>query len=328
MRTVPCKIAVCLLMGFFLVGSSLTDSTAGAAEYPTRAITLIVPYPAGGVTDLGARVLADAMEKHLKQPVVVMNKVGGGSTIGGYAVASAKPDGYTLGFFPIAPNIPEAFEFLQGAPYSSADLTPISGVITPFMTVTSKEDAPWNSFKELIEYAKKNPGVKMGSTGKQTIQYMFSATLNRTEKTGFSIIPFSGDSTNLAALLGGHIQAAIIDYSAISSLVDAKKLKALAVVTTKRADFAPNVPTVEELGYPSRFLSVIGVAGPKGLPEEIVKKIDDVIAKICTEPEFRTKLRNTALGIYYKGPAAYKAHIASYRENVLAFSKEEGLEKK
>jgi len=328
MRTILSKIAVCLLMGFFLVGPSLNDSYGASSESPTRAITMIVPYPAGGVTDLGARLLADTMEKHLKQPAVVMNKVGGGSTIGGYAVASAKPDGYTLGFFPIAPNIPEAFEFIQGAPYSSADLSPISGVITPFMTVTVKEDAPWGSFKELIEYAKKNPGIKMGSTGKQTIQYMFSATLNRTEKTGFAIVPFSGDSTNLTALLGGHIEAAIIDYSAIRSLVEARKLKALAVVTAKRAEFAPNVPTVEELGYPSRFLSVIGVAGPKGLPEDIIRKIDDVIAKICTEPDFRAKLHNTALGIYYKNSAAYKVHIASYKENVLTFFKEEEAAKK
>lgn len=126
---------------------------------------------------------------------------------------------------------------------------------------------------------------------------MFPATSNRTEKAGFAIVPFSGDSTNLAALLGGHIEAAVIDYSAIRSLVEAKKLKALAVVTSIRAEFAPNVPTVEELGYPSRFLSVIGVVGPKGLPEETIKKIDEVIAKICTEPDFCAKLHNTALGI-------------------------------
>ena len=106
----------------FCVAASLITWTApalAASDYPNRAITLIVPYPAGGVTDLGARAVADSLEKHLKQPVVVVNKTGGGTTIGGYAVASAKPDGYTLGFFPVAAAIPEAYAYFQDAPYSS-----------------------------------------------------------------------------------------------------------------------------------------------------------------------------------------------------------------
>ena len=319
--------SICVLVGFFLVGLFLTGAYGAAPDYPNRAITMIVPYPAGGVTDLAARALADAMEKHLKQPVVVMNKVGGGTTIGGYAVASAKRDGYTLGFFPVATAIPEAFEYFQEAPYSSKDLRPISGVVTPFMSVTVKEDAPWNSFKELVDYSKKNPGIKVGTGGKQTLQHMFLTTLNRTEKTGFVGIPFAGDAQNVSALLGGHVSVIMQDYSAVKSLADAKKFKVLAVIHEKRADFAPMVPTVGELGYPVRFVSILGVVGPIGLPEEIVEKIDKLVAGICREQDFQTKIRNAALQIYYQDPTTYQTHLSRYKENVIAFFKEEGLVK-
>lgn len=328
MKSLQYKAAICLLTVLFVAGASWTEVRAAAPEYPNRAVTMIVPYPAGGVTDLAARALADAMEKHLKQPVVVTNKVGGATTMGGYALASAKPDGYTLGFFPVAPTIPEAFEYFQEAPYSSKDLRPISGVTTPVMAITVKEDAPWHSFKELVEYARKSPGIKVGTGGKQTLQYMFMATLNRTDKTGFVGIPFTGDPQNVSSLLGGHISVSMMDYSPIKSLVDAKKLRVLAVITEKRADFLPAVPTVVELGYPVKFVSVLGVVAPKGLPDDIATKIDNLVASICREADFQTKIRNTTLQIHNLNSAAYQAHLAGYKENVLIFFKEEGLVKK
>jgi tripartite-type tricarboxylate transporter receptor subunit TctC len=322
------KAAICLFAGFLLTGLCLADLHAAAPEYPNHTVSMIVPYPPGGVTDLAARALADAMEKHVKQPVVVVNKVGGATTIGGYALATAKPDGYTLGFFPVAPTIPEAFEYFQEAPYTSKDLRPISGVTTPVMAIAVKEDAPWNSFKALIEYAKKNPGIKVGTGGKQTLQYLFMATINRTDKTGFVGIPFTGDPQNVSSLLGGHISVSMMDYSPLKSLVDAKKLKILAVITEQRADFLPAVPTVAELGYPVKFVSVLGVVAPKGIPDNIAAKIDNLVSIICKETDFQTKIRNTTLQIHHLNSAAYQAHLAGYKENVLAFFKEEGLVKK
>ena len=327
MRSVRRGVPICLLSGLLLVGVVWTALRAAAPEYPNRAVTVIVPYPAGGVTDLAARALADAMEKQMKQPVVVLNKVGGATTIGGYALSTAKPDGYTLGFFPVAPTIPEAFEYFQEAPYTSKDLRPISGVTTPVMAIAVKEDAPWNSFKALIEYAKKNPGIKVGTGGKQTLQYLFMATLNRTDKTGFVGIPFTGDPQNVSSLLGGHISVSMMDFSPLKSLVDAKKLKVLAFITEKRADFLPSVPTVAELGYPVKFVSVLGVVAPKGIPDEIAAKIDGLVAAICKETDFQTKIRNTTLQIHYLNSAAYQAHLAGYKDNVMAFFKEEGLVK-
>src|SRR3972149_5807525 len=119
---------ICLFLGLFTIGSLGAELHASSATYPDRAITVVVPYPAGGVTDLSARALAERMEKHLKQPVVVVNKVGGRATVGGFAVVTAKPDGYTLGFFPIASSLPEVFSYFYDAPYSGKDLKPISCV--------------------------------------------------------------------------------------------------------------------------------------------------------------------------------------------------------
>jgi len=328
MESTGANRAICLLMGFLLMGLSWTGSDAASTDYPNRAVTMIVPYPAGGVTDLAARALAEAMEKHLKQPVVVLNKVGGATTIGGYAVASAKPDGYTLGFFPVATSIPEAFEYFQEAPYSSKDLRPVSGVTTPVFAIVVRDDASWHSFKDLVEHARKNPGMKVGTGGKQTLQYMFMTTLNRTDKTGFVGIPFPGDPQNVSALLGGHTSVSMMDYSSLKPLVDAKKLRVLATITEKRADFLPTTPTVTELGYPVRFVSVLGVTAPRGLPDDLLLRLDSLVARICAEPDFQTKIRNTALLIHYQNTAAYQAHLATYKENVLAFFKEEGLVKK
>jgi tripartite-type tricarboxylate transporter receptor subunit TctC len=302
-------------------------AVTAASDYPNRAITLIVPDPAGGVTDLGARAVADSLEKHLKQPVVVVNKVGGSTMSGGYAVASAKPDGYTLGFFPMAAAIPEAYAYFQDAPYSSKDLRPICSAVATAYTISVKEDAPWKTLKELFEYAKKNPGMKAGTGGKQTLQSMLLTTINKTEKTGFVAVPFAGDPQNLAALLGGHTQVGLFDFSVAKSLWDAKKLRVLATVTEKRAEFAPNVPTVVELGYPILYVSILGINAPKGVPEEVVKKIDDLTATISKEQDFRTKTHNTSLQVNYQDSATYVKSLATYRNNILAFFKEEGLVK-
>jgi tripartite-type tricarboxylate transporter receptor subunit TctC len=319
---------ISVLMVSFLVGFLCAVVEAAGSEYPTRTVTMVVPYPAGGVTDLAARALAEAMEKHLKHPVVVVNKVGGATTSGGYAVASAKPDGYTLGFFPPAAAIPEAFTYFQEAPYSSKDIKPISSVSSVVQVVAVKEDAPWNSLKELTDYAKKNPGIKVSSGGKQTVPHMFLTTLNKMEKTGFVGVPFPGDAPNLAALMGGHISVGMLDYVVMKSLVDAKKIKVLAVITSeKRVDSLPTVPTAIELGYRVVFLPILGVVGPKDIPEEIVEKLNSLIAKICTEQDFQARMRNIPLQINNQNSNTYERSLSKFKDNILAFFKEEGLVK-
>jgi tripartite-type tricarboxylate transporter receptor subunit TctC len=303
----------------------LTPAIGIGIDYPTKTITMICPYPPGGVTDLGARALAESMEKHLKQPVVVVNKVGGGTTVGGYAVASSKPDGYTLGFFPTSAMIPEAYAYFQEAPYTSNDLKFVSGVVGPVLSVAVKEDAPWKSFEELIEYAKKNPGIKVGTGGKQTVQYMFLTILNKTKNTGFVPIPFTGDPQNLSSLLGGHTLVGIMDYSAVSSLIEAKRVRVLAVLIERRVEFAPNIPTVVELGYSIVYIPILGVVGPKKMPEEIVSYLDSLIGKICKEQPFQIRMRNIPLQIIYQNSTTFEQTNMKYKKDIMSYFKEEGL---
>jgi len=144
------SIKACFLfVGLFFIGSCPNILYAAGSEYPNRAVTLIVPFAAGGTTDLNARIFAEAMEKHLKQPVVVVNKPGGSMTIAGYAVASAKPDGYTLGFLVGASVVPEVFAYFYSADYSSNDLRPICRVCTLILTILVRGDAPWNSHRDI-----------------------------------------------------------------------------------------------------------------------------------------------------------------------------------
>jgi tripartite-type tricarboxylate transporter receptor subunit TctC len=223
--------------------------------------------------------------------------------------------------------IPEAYTFFQEAPYTSKDLKSVSGVVGAVLSVAVKEDAPWNSLKELIDHAKKNPGLKVGTGGKQTVQHMLLTTLNKVEKTGFVGVPFSGDATNLPALLGGHTSVGMMDYSALKSLAEAKKVKVLAVVTEKRVDFAPKVPSVVELGYPIVYVPILGVVAPKGTSQEIIDKLDNLIAKICTEQDFKTKMFNIPLQIMYQPSDTFEKTNLKYKDNILTFFKEEGLAK-
>ena len=316
-----------LFIGLFLIGSYWTEIHAAGSGYPDKAITLVVPFAPGGVTDLGARALADAMEKQLKQPVVVVNKPGGGTTIGGNAVVTSKPDGYTLGFFPTSASLPEVFTYFYEAPYSSKDLKPICRILAPVLAVTVKEDAPWKSLKDLVEFARKNPGTKMGTHGKSTLGYLVMTTVGKAEKVSFVDVPFAGDSKIVPAILGGHVPFGTPAFPSIKPLLDAKKVKVLALCIEKRADFAPEIPTVVELGYKLAFISYLGVFGPKGTPDEVVKKIDEVVRKISEEQDFRSKINGMGTQLHYEDTASFEKSLIRYRENLQAFFKEEGLVK-
>lgn len=316
-----------LMIGLVLLGPLAGEIRATSSKYPDRAVTLVVPYAAGGGVDLGARALGEAMEKHLKQPVVVVSKPGGATTVGGYAVVSAKPDGYTLGFFAASASIPEVFSYFYDAPYSSKDLQPISRVIAPVLAITVKEDAPWNSLKDLVEFARKNPGLKIGTHGKSTHGYVVMTTVAKAEKVNFVHVPFDGDSKIVPAILGGHIPIGTPAFPAIKSLLDAKKLKVLALCIEKRADFAPEIPTVVELGYKLGFISYLGLFGPRETSQVVIKQLDELVRKIVEEQEFQTRIKNMGAQVSYENTTSFEKSLSQYKENLRVFFKEEGLVK-
>jgi len=319
------SIAIAGLASAILLGGALAGDAR--AQYPERPITIVVPYPAGGVTDLTARALADSMSKHLPQPVVVLNKPGAGATVGGGAVASAAPDGYTLGFFPLAAAVPEVFRFRYTAPYTTNDLRAIASVAATAMSFAVKTDSPLQSMKDVVELARKNNGLLIGTPGPQTLPSMFMVQLSKKEGVKLEDAAFGGDAKTLPALLGGHVQVGAIDYSALRSSVEAGRLRVLAVCTENRVDFLPNVPTVKELGYPLPYVSSLGVFGPKALPADLVKKLEDLVAKVTKEPDFIAKMKGLTIQTSFKDSATYQQAVLRDRDNLETFFREQGLYK-
>jgi tripartite-type tricarboxylate transporter receptor subunit TctC len=318
-------IGVCSVV--FFVTFIAFSRGARAASYPERTITLVVPFAPGGVTDLGARAFADALQRELKQTVVVVNKPGGGTTIAGNTIAMAKPDGYTLGFLPGSASVPEVYTYFNEAPYTSKDLKPAARVLVPVLAITVKADSPYNSLKDLVQAAKKVNSMKIATHGKSTLGYLVLRTVGKAEKVNFVDVPFAGDSQIVPAILGGHVPAGTPAYPAIKSLVEAKQLRVLALCLEKRADFAANVPTVTELGYKLAYITFLGVFAPKGTPDEIVQKLSDVSRKITQQADFQKKLNNMGIQVTYESADAFQKSLVLYKENLTAFFKAEGLVK-
>lgn len=303
-------------------------ASLGLAEYPEKPISIVVPYPAGGVMDLTARALADSLTAYVSQPVVVVNRTGAGATIGGNAVATAAPDGYTLGFFPVAAAVPEVFRFAYSAPYSSQDLKPISAVAATAMSFAVKADSPLRSMKDVVELARKSGGLMIGTPGKQTLPSMIMVKMAAKESVKLEDAPFGGDSKTLPALLGGHVAVGAIDFAALKASVEAGKIRVLAVCTEKRIDLAPDVPTVLELGYDLPYVSSLGLFGPKGLPEDVARKLDELVARIASEPKFVNRMKEMSIQVAYKDSATYRPALARDRANLEAFFTQQGMYKK
>jgi tripartite-type tricarboxylate transporter receptor subunit TctC len=320
------KIAVfwfCLLPIFVLA----THPLFAQEQYPTKAITFVVPFSPGGSTDLGARALAQFLSKALGHPVVILNKPGGAATVGGNAVATAKPDGYTLGFLPLSPSIPEAYTYFLGAPYTSKDLKPVSRAIAPVAAITVKTDAPWKSLKELVEFAKKNPGVKYGTTGLGSSSHTLMVTIEKAESAKFTHITFPGDSDIATAILGKHIPFGLPSFVAVKPQVDAGNLRVLAVYLSKRLDVFPSAPTVAELGYKLPYYPYLGVFAPKGTPDPIIKKLDKAIEQIKDDPTYVEKINSLGLAVTYESSEPFKNSIMQAKTNIDQLFKELGYVK-
>ena len=305
--------------------AGIVSPANGASAYPERPITLVVPLAAGGTVDLQARVLAQSMEKELKQPVVVVNKPGGSMTVGGYAVASAKPDGYTIGLLTVASSLPELFSFIQKPPYLSDDLRPVCRIGTSVMAIAVRADAPWNTLKELVEYARSNPRMKYSHQGRGGTSHTAMSAIIMAEKLDLVDVPTDGDAAMLPALLGGHIPVGIPAYSAAKPLIEAKKIKVLALCIDKRAPFAPEVPTVVELGYKLPYIAYHSLFAPAKTGDDLVKKLDEVSRKVSGDKDYIEKMTQMDGLVTYEDTASFEKTVSRYKADLRAFFKEQGL---
>ena len=254
------------------------------AKFPSRPVTFIQPFSAGVTADLAIRLISKEAEKFIGQPIVVVNKPGGAGSIGVAAIATSKPDGYTVGNTAGSPLF--VVPLLEKVPYHPVkDLKMIMQFSTFNIGVVVKADSPFKSFKDLINYARQNPKkLTYGTTGPTSMQALVMEQIAKKEKVQITIIPYKAMSEAEMALLGGHIQCAVGDLS--YSLLEAGKTSLLLLFREEHSVELPKTPILKELGYDLPLPYPLCVAGPKGIPEGIVEKLEAAFTKALKEPAF------------------------------------------
>jgi tripartite-type tricarboxylate transporter receptor subunit TctC len=272
---------------------------AYAADYPTKPITLQVPYPAGGSSDVGARILAAIAEKQIGQPIVVVNKAGAGGQIGWTELARQKPDGYYLG----AINLPHLLSAIldpeRKATFKAEDILPIISQALDPTTISIRPDSPWKTLKDLIDDCKKRPGqITAGIVG--YLQDDEIGYLQFAEAAGIQmrLVYFDGAAPAITALLGKHVDVLFCTVADNYTQWKAGRIRMLTIMDKERTKFYPDLPTTAELGFPGVIsASTRGIAGPKGMPEPILKKLYDEFKKAMMSKEHLDKLESAGMPV-------------------------------
>ena len=268
-----------------LVASALANGTAQAQNFPTRPVTLIVPWPAGGTTDVVMRALATATEKHLGQSLVIDNRGGAAGTLGpAHLAANTKPDGYTVSQIPITVFRYPAMRKTSFDP--ARDFTYVIGLTGYTFGVVVRKDAPWKTFQELLADAKANPGkINYGTPGAGTSLHITMEQIARLQGIKWTHVPFKGNAESTAALLGGHIQVEA-DSTGWAPLVNTGELRLLVTWGASRTKNWPDVPTLKDVGIDLVSNSPFGIAGPAGMDAAIVKVLHDAFKRGMEDPSY------------------------------------------
>ncbi|MDI3471014.1 MAG: Tricarboxylate transport protein TctC [Pseudolabrys sp.] len=298
---------------------------AHAADYPERAIKLIVPWAAGGDTDVIFRPLASLLQKSLGQPVVIANVSGASGTVGEREAATAPPDGYTVfGSHDFIHSV--YFGGMTDIKYDKA-FDPVCMVSSTPSVVTVGAKTPWKTFKELVEDAKKRPGqIVVGASLGSTSQYSM-ALAAKAAGIKFKYVPYDGTAKRMTALLSGNIDVGDSNLTQ-KSKVEAGLLRFLANMAPKRTTGLEDVPTMKELGYDVTYAVSRGLMVPKGTPPAIIAKLNDACAKATKDPEYAKTLLNQGTDVSYLGPQGYAEYLKKADQETKEVAKDLGLLKR
>lgn len=308
--------------GLFL-SLGLIPVSQAEQTYPSRAITLIVPYAAGGTTDVVARQFAMALQKATKQTIIVENKPGVSGTLGAMALKKAAPDGYTLSLIP-APVFRQPY--IQKATYDPAtDFTYLSRISGYTFGVVVQKDSPWKSWADLVAAAHAAPNkYTYGVPGQYSTPHITMLEISSKLGVELTPIPYKSDGECLPALLGGHVDVCAAGSSA-GTLVDAGKLRWLNIWTENRSSSWPDVPTLRDLGLDMVSSSPYGVAGPKGMSENVVRVLESALREAANDPEHVAALNRQQQDLLYLDSKAYTAFAMQQIEREKAVVKQLGL---
>ena len=295
-----------------LLGSALATAAAGTARaqaaWPARPVTLVVPWPAGGSTDVSMRAMAEAAAKHLGQPIVVDNKPGASGTLGPATMAAAaRPDGYTIAQMPISMfRLP----YMQKTAFDpQRDFTYISNLTGYTFGVVVKKDSKFQSFKDLIEAARAAPGkITYATPGAGTTLHITMEQIAAAAGVKLTQVPFKGGAETSAAVMGGHVDATA-DSTGWGPLVDAGELRLLCTWGPARTKKWPNVPNLVELGINIVSDSPFGIAGPRGMNPAAVQKLDEAFRAAMADPGVLATLEKFDMAPRYMPTAEYKTFV-------------------
>lgn len=302
-----------LFLSIILTGCSSAGKEAKSEKpkFPTKAITLIVPFAAGGVSDLVSRQISQTAKQYLGQPINVVNRPGGSGTVGTNEVITSNPDGYTL-LFGSSGELSSGLHVVK-APYDLTKYTPLTQVGSLRVAVAVKKDAPWNTLKDLVDYAKQNPGqLSAGIPGEGTVVHLTGTNFAKKSGISFTTVPFQGSGQLIPSLLGGHVDIAFLNVSEIMSQYKAGEVKLLGVFADSRVDAVKDVPTAKEQGIDVSGGASHYIVAPNNLPDDIAKVLQDALKKTLEDPQFIDFAKNMGYQIVASDTAKSKKELKDW----------------
>lgn len=322
------SLALWFLAVILVCGLSAGKGDALAGDYPEKPVKLIVPWKAGGDTDVLMRVIAHYISKYLGQPMVVVNVGGVGGTLGARQGKDARPDGYTV----TATHESVITSKIVGvAEFNYSSFVPLANMVGTPGIIAARPNAPWNKIQELIADAKKRPGqITFGATLGSTSHFV-PLEIAHAAGIEFKIVGYEGTADRQTALMGGFLDLGESNPASGKKYFEAKKLKAMGIATAKRHPMIPDLPTLKEQGLDLIIQVNRGICAPLNTPKPIVDKLVSAAKKASEDPEFIKKIEDLGTSVNFLPVEAYKAHIEKATQKYTTLAKKfgvEGLQKK
>ncbi|MCB1739636.1 MAG: tripartite tricarboxylate transporter substrate binding protein [Gammaproteobacteria bacterium] len=287
------------------------------AEYPEKPITIIVAFAPGGGTDVGARMAVPFLERYMPKGTrfVVVNKPGAGGEIGATAIATAAPDGYTIGFMNLPNIMMKPHE--RKTHYTVDSFEPIANMVYDVATIATLPNSKYKTLQDVVDEARKRPGeITVSSAGTGSNTHLDVIAFQNAAGIKLNHVPFDGGAQSRNALLGGHTELFATALGDSARFHDAGEMRVLGIMGPTRSQLLPDVPTYKELGYDVRGGSARGLVGPKGMPKAAVEMIASAVEKAVNDPEMIQRAKEMGLPLSFAGTAEYAQMLQDYNTSI------------